>query len=278
MATIVHKREAAAGETKAVVRKHHWLVRLAHWSTIPVLLGLFLSGLSIYWAAPVLKHAPDAYGIEDYLATLGLWIARHEPWRHHYGESGDWLSPSVPYSTTWVYDHFSLGTGILATALRLHWLLGYPFVLLGLLYIIGLIRGKGYKALLPRRGDLKQAFQMQIYYVGLPFAKLFRRPWHHPEVTTKYNALQRLAYGSVTPAAILISLSGWAIHKPMQLWWLQGLFGGYDKARVWHFWLSWYFVAFAVPHIVLVALDGWDTMRSMIVGWSDRRIYAAPKH
>ena len=277
MATITRKHEAAAGETKAVVRKHHWLVRLAHWSTLPFLLGLFLSGLSIYWAAPILKHPADAYGNEDYLATIGLWIARHEPWRHSYGASGDWVSPSIPYSTTWVYDHFSLGTGILATALRLHWLLGYPFVLLGLLYIIGLIRGKGYKSLLPRRGDLKNAFQIQVYYIGLPFAKLFRRPWHHPEVTTKYNALQRLAYGSVTPAAILISLSGWAIHKPMQLWWLQGLFGGYDYARVWHFWLSWYFVAFAIPHILLVALDGVDTMRSMIVGWSDRRVHAEPK-
>lgn len=270
MATITRKPELAAGETRLVVRKHHWLVRLAHWSTIPMLLGLFLSGLSIYWAAPVLKHAPDALGNEDYLASIGLWIARHEPWRHSYGPPGSWVSPAIHYSNTWVYDHFGLGTGILSTALRLHWLFAYPFMLLGALYIVGSVRGKGYRALLPRRTDLKDAWKMQIYYVGLPFAKLLRKEWHHPPVHTKYNALQRLAYGSITPAAILVSLSGWAIHKPMQLWWLQGLFGGYDRARVWHFWLSWYFAAFVIPHVVLAVADGWDTVRSMVVGWSDR--------
>jgi thiosulfate reductase cytochrome b subunit len=30
------------------------------------------------------------------------------------------------------------------------------------------------------------------------------------------------------------------------------------------------FAAFVVPHVVLVFADGWDTFRSMIVGWSER--------
>jgi hypothetical protein len=36
-----------------VVYRHHILVRISHWLTIPLLLGLILSGMSIYWASPV---------------------------------------------------------------------------------------------------------------------------------------------------------------------------------------------------------------------------------
>jgi hypothetical protein len=28
------------------------------------------------------------------------------------------------------------------------------------------------------------------------------------------------------------------------------------------------FILFVVPHVILVFADGWDTLRSMIVGWS----------
>jgi DMSO/TMAO reductase YedYZ molybdopterin-dependent catalytic subunit len=60
------------------------------------------------------------------------------------------------------------------------------------------------------------------------------------------------------------------MHKPVQFWWLERLFGSYDGARIIHFWTMWFFVAFAVPHVILVIADGWATMRSMITGWSTR--------
>ncbi len=34
-----------------VVRRHHLLVRCSHWLNVPILLGLILSGMSIYWAS-----------------------------------------------------------------------------------------------------------------------------------------------------------------------------------------------------------------------------------
>lgn len=270
MATITAPSKPFA-EDVHVARKHHWLVRVTHWANVPLLLGLSLSGLSIYWAAPVYKHAPQApmNGNEDYLADIGFWVARHEPWRHSYGPQDAWV-PGTQYSTTWVYDHFSLGTGILSNALNLHWLFTYLFIVNGLLYLVGLGLGKGYKALLPRRTDLKDAWRMQVYYVGLPFAKLRHKPHPHPHVTTKYNALQRLAYFSMPVMGAVAVATGWAIHKPAQLGWLQALCGGYDYARVWHFWLLAVFAGFVIPHVILVLADGWDTMRSMIVGWSDR--------
>lgn len=273
--TAIDVRKISDTEAVSVVQKHHWLVRVTHWLNVPLLLGLILSGLSIYWAAPVYTHAPHAVtgGGMDYLGDIGLWVAHHEPWRHSYGTPDTWVDASAPaghYSTTWVYDHFSLGTGILSSALNLHWLFTYLFILNGILYVVGLGMGKGYKALLPRRTDLKDALRMQIYYLGVPFAKILRRPWPHPHVTTKYNALQRLAYFSMPVMGAIAVATGWAIHKPQQLGWLQALFGGYDYARLWHFWLVFIFGAFVVPHVLLVLLDGWDTMRSMIVGWSDR--------
>jgi hypothetical protein len=42
-----------------VVRRHHLLVRCSHWLNVPILLGLILRGLSIYWASPVYHHQPD---------------------------------------------------------------------------------------------------------------------------------------------------------------------------------------------------------------------------
>jgi len=34
-----------------VVRRHHLPVRCSHWLNVPILLGLILSGVSIYWAS-----------------------------------------------------------------------------------------------------------------------------------------------------------------------------------------------------------------------------------
>lgn len=243
----------------SVVRKHHWLVRITHWLNIPFLLGLIVSGLAIYDISPVYHHAPGPNGNTDYFVNIGRWAVRHLPGAHGTADPDDW-----------VYNHFSLGPGLLASALRWHWFFAYLFMLNGLLYVIGLGLGGGYRSLLPRRTDFAGAIQMQRYYLGLPFAKLRRRPWPHPEIRGKYNALQKLAYFSMPVFGLLSVATGWAIHKPAQLGWLAALFGGYHWARIWHFWLLWIFVAFVVPHVILVIADGWDTFRSMIVGWSDR--------
>ena len=108
------------------------------------------------------------------------------------------------------------------------------------------------------------------YYIRFPLAKLARRQWPHPSFNTKYNALQRAAYFSVPMAGLFSVATGWAIHKPMQFQTLAAIFGGFDTARVWHFWLMWVFVLFVIPHVVLVFADGWDTLRGMIAGWSAR--------
>jgi len=246
--------------TRAVVVKHHALVRLSHWLNVPILFGMIATGLSIYWAAPVFEHARDATtGSTDYIADLGIWIVRHVP-----GASGD-HDPGG-----WVYNRVGIGTFHLALALRLHWLFAYLFMANGLLYVLGLFLGDGYRALLPRLSDVPEALKMMRYYAGVLPAKLLRRPWPHPPVRSKYNALQRGAYFSMPILGILAVASGWAIHKPVQLKWLERLFVNYNGARIVHFTVMVVFAAFVVPHVILVFADGWDTFRSMITGWSER--------
>jgi hypothetical protein len=108
-----------------VVKRHHTLVRLSHWLNVPLLLGLVLSGISIYWASPIYRHKPDPFtGNFDVAADIGIWICAHVPGQHHYVSPPDWL-----------YNHMSLGPGMLALSLRFHWLCAYLFMLNGTLYV-----------------------------------------------------------------------------------------------------------------------------------------------
>src|SRR2546427_9898962 len=67
-----------------VVSKHHLLVRCSHWLNVPILLGLILSGLSIYWASPVYQHKPNPLtGNADPLADVGACIWAHLPGLPH---------------------------------------------------------------------------------------------------------------------------------------------------------------------------------------------------
>ncbi len=254
------KAVSPATPARKVVVKHHALVRLTHWLNVPLLLGLIASGLSIYWASPVYEHAPDPVTHStDYLADIGIWAVKHVP-----GLGGN------THAGAWIYDRLGLGTFRLAQALRLHWFFAYLFLANGVLYVVGLALGGGYKALLPRPSDAGGALSMLRYYFGVVPAKILRRPWPHPPVRSKYNALQRGAYFSMPLLGLLAAASGWAMHKPVQLKWLERLFVSYDGARAVHFWVMVALAAFVIPHVVLVAADGWDTFRSMVVGWSQR--------
>ena len=245
-------------EPVRVVPRHHALVRIAHWAAVPLVLGLIASGLAIYWAAPVVQHVRDPVtGRTDYVADLGVFLARL-------------LHDRGPDPGAWVYQHLSLGTFQLATALRFHWALVYPFMAVGALYAIGLALGGGWRALLPRPSDAREALLMIRWYAGVIPMAILRRPWPHPEVRGRYNALQRLAYFVIVLCGALLVLSGWAMHKPVTLGWLERLFVSYDGARVVHFVCTVVIALFIVPHVVLVIADGWDTFRAMVVGWSRR--------
>ena len=247
-----------AGPTRRVVPKHHAVVRLTHWLNVPLLLGMIASGLAIYWAAPVFTHPRDPVTqSRDYLLDLGSTIARvlHD-------RGGD--------PRYWIYDHLSLGGGMLARSLRLHWAIAYLFMLNAGFYLVGLLAGGGWRALVPRRADMGGGLAMIRFYLGVVPMAIRRRPWPHPVVRSKYNALQRTAYASVLAAGLLAMLSGWAMHKPVQLGGLERMFVSYNGARIVHFACTLVLASFVIPHVILVAADGRDTFRAMVVGWSTR--------
>ena len=80
-----------------------------------------------------------------------------------------------------------------------------------------------------------------------------------------YNAVQRLLYGFAIAAGCLSVATGLSIWKPVQLGWLTWCFGGYDVARVIHFFSMSGLVAFLVVHLVLVALFP-STLVTMVTG------------
>jgi thiosulfate reductase cytochrome b subunit len=69
-----------------------------------------------------------------------------------------------------------------------------------------------------------------------------------------YNAVQKLAYLVVILDLIVLVLSGLAIWKSVQFPLLRELMGGYDSARVVHFFAMSVLFAFLVVHLAMVVL------------------------
>ena len=65
-------------------------------------------------------------------------------------------------------------------------------------------------------------------------------------------------------------LTGLAIYKPVQFEWLTAMFGGYQAARLLHFWLTVGYVLFFVVHVAQVIRAGWNNFRAMIIGYEAR--------
>jgi thiosulfate reductase cytochrome b subunit len=74
------------------------------------------------------------------------------------------------------------------------------------------------------------------------------------EDLARYNAVQKFAYLVVIVDIALVILSGLAIWKSVQFPLLRTLMGGYDNARIVHFFAMSVLVAFFVVHVVMVAL------------------------
>jgi thiosulfate reductase cytochrome b subunit len=80
-----------------------------------------------------------------------------------------------------------------------------------------------------------------------------------------YNAVQKMLYLGVLAAGAIMVLSGLAIWKPGQFQELTWLFGGFDIARVIHFFDMAGIVLFLIVHIALVIIVP-KTLPTMITG------------
>jgi thiosulfate reductase cytochrome b subunit len=148
--------------------------------------------------------------------------------------------------------------GWLGGALQWHFTFMWLFVGGGVLYVTYQLASGHYRQILFNYPDVRGLVPMVRYY-------LFVGP--KPTVTGAYNPLQKLAYTSVIGLGALAVVSGLALYKPVQLYWLVDLLGGFRFARIWHFGAMCGLLAFLPGHLLMVALHGWNNFFSMITGW-----------
>jgi thiosulfate reductase cytochrome b subunit len=148
----------------------------------------------------------------------------------------------------------TLGDG-LADALLWHFAAMWLLAINGAVYVtLGLLTGRFRKKFLPLRpsdvvADVKAVVALKLSYQNLAV----------------YNAIQKLFYVGVLIAGLLAVLSGLALWKPVQFQELTALFGGYEAARIVHFFAMATIVAFFVIHVAM-ALIVPKSLRTMITG------------
>lgn len=153
----------------------------------------------------------------------------------------------------------------LAEGMRLHFAFAWLFAINGIIYVIYLLLSGEWRAILPVPGSIGRAGRVVLK--DLRIAKDLP-----PQ--GKYNDAQRIAYTAVILMGAGSVITGLAIYKPLQLAWLTSLLGGYEWARLEHFWLTILFVLFFAVHVVQVIFAGWSNFRSMITG---RAIHDVPE-
>ena len=145
--------------------------------------------------------------------------------------------------------------GWLAGALLWHFAAMWLLILNGLVYVtLGFASGRFRRKLLPIRpsevvSDLRAAIVGRLSHDDLGV----------------YNAVQKVLYAGVLLAGAVIVASGFALWKPVQLRELTALFGGYEAARLVHFFAMAAIVAFVVVHVVMALLVP-SSLRAMIKG------------
>jgi thiosulfate reductase cytochrome b subunit len=213
-----------------VVVRHHWIVRLTHWVAVVAILIMAGSGMRIFDAYPAFHRKGETFccypfegrSIPGWL-TFGGWLGGARNWH---------------FATMWVVTLNGL-------------------LYLGFVYLHG-----EWRDLVPRRGDLRDSWQMVRFYLFI------RR--RHPH-QGKHNALQKSVYFALPWVGVWIVLSGLAIWKPVELAPLTAVFGGFVWARYWHFMGMVALLALAAGHVFMVfAVDPY-ALPSMITGRYDER-------
>jgi thiosulfate reductase cytochrome b subunit len=151
-------------------------------------------------------------------------------------------------------DELTLG-GWLAGALQWHFAAMWLLAANGMLYLAyGLASGHLQRRMLPLSPraaltDVLNALRGRLAHDDL----------------SMYNAAQKLAYVAAIALAIGLILSGLALWKPVQLYWLAAPMGDYEGARLLHFLCMAGLALFIFVHVAMVALVP-RTFLTMITG------------
>jgi thiosulfate reductase cytochrome b subunit len=205
--------------------RHHWIVRVTHWVNAVALGIMVTSGLRIFNAYPAFARKGERFCCYPFAGrpipawlTFGGWLAGARHWH---------------FAAMWL-------------------LVVNGLVYLGFIYLHG-----EWRDLAPRRGDVRDAWEMVKFYVFV------RRD--HPR-QGKHNALQRGAYFAMPMFGVVAVVSGFAIWKPVELAWLANLIGGYVWARYWHFLAMVALVGLTAVHVFMVFTVDPYALRAITTG------------
>jgi thiosulfate reductase cytochrome b subunit len=146
----------------------------------------------------------------------------------------------------------------LAEGMAFHFLFMWFFAINGLIYVLYTIVSGEWRELLPNRHSFKEAWFVLLH--DLHIRKMM-------PIQNKYNAAQRIAYTAIIVMGFGSLVTGLAIYKPVQFYWMTWICGGYHAARIEHFILTMGYVLFFIIHIVQVVIAGWNNFRSVISGF-----------
>jgi thiosulfate reductase cytochrome b subunit len=99
----------------------------------------------------------------------------------------------------------------------------------------------------------RRMFPLSVKAVFVDAYAALRGQLGHSDLT-RYNAVQKLAYLAVIVDLVVVIVSGLVVWKSVQFPMLRNVMGGYDNARVVHFFCMSFLVAFFVVHVAMVAL------------------------
>jgi len=151
----------------------------------------------------------------------------------------------------------------LAEGMSLHFVFMWLFAVNGIIYFFYLLFSKEWKLILPNKKSLKEAWLVILHDLHIK---------KNLPVQKKYNAAQRIAYTVVIAMGFMMLLTGFAIYKPVQLYWLCAILGGYEWARAEHFIVTILFIFFFIIHVLQVILAGWNNFRGMVTGFEVKKM------
>ena len=216
------------------MKRHAFSTRLWHWLSLPCVVVLFMSGLTISNAHPWLYWGKWGFAPE------AAWLA--------VPRFPDWMTIPGYYS--------------LAKARAWHILAAWPFALLLLFVWVTMLANRHFA-----RDVATKRSEWSPPAVWADVRAHLRFEFDHG---AGYNFLQKLSYGLVLGVLLPgLVLTGIAISPGMgpSFGWLVELVGGRQSARSLHFILAWALFAFTLVHVALVLVTGpARQMRAMISG------------
>ena len=163
----------------------------------------------------------------------------------------------VRFFPDWYYNLLHIPAR-LSEGMAWHFCFMWFFTLNGVLYITYTIISGDWREMVPQKKSFKEAWLVLLHDLHI-------RKMVPPQ--NKYNAAQRIAYTAIIVMGIGSVITGLAIYKPVQFYYLVWICGGYHFARIIHFALTLGYVFFFVIHIVQVILAGWNNFRSVVSGF-----------